>query len=315
MDKFQFVEGAWEKLSCAEVNHNEYALSLRIWPWHESLHETIQAHLQPAQVLAYALASSADKANATELFLALDATSIERAMKTLQSSLLAAFSQQPLNYALMPLAERNTRPRLMVFDMDSTLIQMECIDEIARQVGCYEQVSEITEAAMRGELDFSQSLRRRVALLNGLAEADFLKLTQQLPLTDGVLSVVEWARQNDCRIAVVSGGFVPFVEHLKQQLGLDFAFANQLEVTAERLTGEVLGEIVDGAKKREILIRLREQLGLSAAQVWAVGDGANDLLMLGEAGLGVAFDAKPKVRAEAFAVIDQADLSELLNLL
>ncbi|WP_144393956.1 phosphoserine phosphatase SerB [Pleionea sediminis] len=231
------------------------------------------------------------------------------------SKLREWLSSQSFNYALVASQHRFIKPKLMVFDMDSTLIQMECIDELARQCGFYDKVSEITERAMRGELDFSESLRERVALLDGLPLKVIDTLASSLPVTKGVNKVTNWAKTNNCKVAVVSGGFVPFVNQLKNDLGLDYAFANTLEENSGTLTGKVLGTIVDGHQKRNHLIEIRDSLGLKSEEVWAIGDGANDLPMMEAAGLGVAFDAKPKVRKEANASIYKPDMSQLITLL
>ncbi len=227
----------------------------------------------------------------------------------------ANLSDVPFNYAVQSTNESRVKPELLVFDMDSTLIQMECIDELARRCGFYDKVAAITESAMRGELDFAQSLRKRVALLKELPVSVIDDLAADLPFTQGVQAMAKWARQQGIHLAVVSGGFVPFVEALKRQLHFDFAHANTLEQKEGQLTGEVSGIIVDGERKKELLIEMREQLSLPAAAVWAIGDGANDLPMMHEAGLGIAFDAKPKVKAQAMAAIHQPDMLLLLQLL
>lgn len=224
-------------------------------------------------------------------------------------------SNSDLNYAIRQQKSVLVKPRLLVFDMDSTLIQMECIDELARRCGFYQQVAEITELAMQGKLDFSQSLKQRVALLKDLPLTEVTALASSLPVTSGVTDVVAWAKQNNAKIAVVSGGFIPFVEALKSQLQLDYAFANELEKSGSHLTGKLVGDIVDGEQKRNILLSLQEQLGLTQDEVWAIGDGANDLAMMSSAGLGVAFDAKPAVKKQASAAIVKPDMSELLKLL
>ncbi len=221
----------------------------------------------------------------------------------------------PFNYAVTTAQTRSVKPQLLVFDMDSTLIQMECIDELARRCGFYDKVAAITESAMRGELDFAQSLRKRVALLNGLSTSVIDELAADLPFTEGVRAMAEWAKPKGITLAVVSGGFVPFVEALKQALNFDYAYANTLEYKDDHLTGEVSGDIVDGERKKDLLINMREQLGLPREAVWAIGDGANDLPMMKEAGLGIAFDAKPKVKAQAMAAIHQPDMGSLLELL
>jgi phosphoserine phosphatase len=228
---------------------------------------------------------------------------------------VAQLVDAPFNYAVQPMATRIHRPELMVFDMDSTLIQMECIDELARRCGFYQQVAAITESAMRGELDFAQSLRKRVALLKGLPTSVIDQLACELPLTEGVETMANWARQQGIKLAIVSGGFVPFAESLQRKLQFDYAFANQLGQHNGHLTGEVIGPIVDGERKKSLLIDLRQQLKLSPESVWAIGDGANDLPMIHEAGLGIAFDAKPRVKAQAWSAIHSANFLPLLQLL
>ena len=189
--------------------------------------------------------------------------------------------------------------RLVVFDMDSTLIQMEVIDVLAERAGVGRQVSAITEAAMRGELDFAQSLRRRVALLEGLEESVLAEVAEELPLTEGAERVLSTLKRLGYKTGILSGGFDYFGLHLKGKLGIDYVFANRLEIANGRLTGRVAGEIVDGPKKATLLKQIAEAEGLSLAQTIAVGDGANDLPMLSVAGLGVAFHAKPIVREQA----------------
>ncbi|WMS89009.1 phosphoserine phosphatase SerB [Pleionea litopenaei] len=288
--------------------------SLRVWPLRQEHLVQIQKALQTLGIERFVLCTDS-VSEISELIIECSVDERQQGLSKIREMIVSELSKMDVNFALMDNAYRAIKPRLMVFDMDSTLIQMECIDEIARRCGCFEQVAEITERAMQGELDFAQSLRARVALLNGLPESEFLALTHSLPVTKGVTEMVAWAKAHQCQVAVVSGGFIPFVEALKNKLGLDYAFANELAVEQEKLTGEVVGEIVDGGRKRQILMALREELGLTEHEVWAVGDGANDLPMLAEAGLGVAFDAKPKVRAAAYAGIHKADMSELVKLL
>lgn len=205
--------------------------------------------------------------------------------------------------------------RLVAFDMDSTLIQTEVIDELAVAAGVGAEVSAITEAAMNGDLDFKQSLVRRVALLEGLEEKVLGEIAARLPLTSGAERLIRTLRSLGYRTAILSGGFSFFGNDLQRRLGIDFVYANELELKDGRLTGRVKGEIVDGARKAALLRELADQAGIRLEQTIAVGDGANDLPMLDAAGLGIAFHAKPKVRASAEQVISNLGLDGILYLI
>jgi phosphoserine phosphatase len=204
---------------------------------------------------------------------------------------------------------------LLVSDMDSTLITIECIDEIADMQGLKPQVAAITERSMRGELDFTESLKARVALLAGLPEAALASVyDERLQLMAGARELLAACREHGVKFMLVSGGFTYFTERLKAELNLDYCHANQLEIVDGKLTGRVIGDIVDGAAKRQLLIAQREALGLRAEQVIAMGDGANDLLMLAEAGVGVATHAKPVVRAQARYTLNHVGLDGIRHL-
>ena len=204
---------------------------------------------------------------------------------------------------------------LCVMDMDSTLISIECIDEIADMVGIKPQVAAITERAMQGELDFAQSLRERVALLKGLSEADLMRvLNERLKLNPGAKEWIETCKKNNITTLLVSGGFTFFAERVKAMLGLDYAVSNTLEIIDGRLTGRVLGDIVDAQVKANELIKLRDHLGLAATQTIAIGDGANDLKMMAVAGAGVAYHAKPVVQAQATYALNYNGLDGVINL-
>lgn len=204
--------------------------------------------------------------------------------------------------------------RLVAFDMDSTLIQGEVIDELAREAGVGEQVQAITESAMRGELDFQASFRRRVALLKGLPESALQNVIDRIPLTDGAERLVSTLKKLGYKTAILSGGFTFFGRVLQQKLGIDYLHANTLAIRDGVVTGEVVDTVVDGARKAQLLQELAQREGLSLEQVIAVGDGANDLPMLRLAGLGIAFRAKPVVRANAKQALNSLGLDGILYL-
>lgn len=205
--------------------------------------------------------------------------------------------------------------RMICFDMDSTLIQAECIDELAAEAGVGERVAAVTEAAMNGEIGFQESLRQRLALLEGLPESTLAEVAARLPLTDGAERLIKTLRSVGYKTAILSGGFTYFGEHLRKRLGIDYVYANELEIVDGKLTGNVLGEIVDGPRKAALLRELARREGIRLEQVVAVGDGANDLAMLEVAGLGIAFHAKPKVTASAEQSISTYGLDGILYLI
>lgn len=209
---------------------------------------------------------------------------------------------------------RRTR-RLVCFDMDSTLIEAEVIDELAAAAGVGEQVAEITERAMLGEIDFIQSFEQRVALLKGLS-ADVLQgIAERLPVTEGAERLIRNLRSLGYKTAILSGGFNYFGHYLQNKLGIDYVFANDLEIEDGKVTGRVTGQVVDGLRKADLLKELAEKEGIKLEQTIAVGDGANDLPMLSIAGLGIAFRAKPVVRKNAKNAISTLGLDGILYLL
>lgn len=205
--------------------------------------------------------------------------------------------------------------RLVAFDMDSTLIDAEIIDELARLRGVGDQVAAITQRAMRGEMDFSESFKRRVALLAGLSESVLDDVARSVTLTEGAERLVCTLSRYGFKTAILSGGFQYIGERLRDRLGIDYVFANELEIEDGRITGRVIGEVVDGDRKAELLRQIAAQEGISLEQVIAVGDGANDLPMLSIAGLGIAFRAKPIVKQSARHAISNLGLDGILYLL
>jgi phosphoserine phosphatase len=217
--------------------------------------------------------------------------------------------------AFVPWERRLTDYRLVVMDMDSTLITIECIDEIADQIGVKSQVASITEAAMRGELDFASALRRRVALLEGVPEESLQKVyDQRLQLSPGAESMLSSMRTAGLKTLLVSGGFTFFTDRLKARLNLDFTVANHLEVRGGRLTGQVLGAIIDAERKAVELREACQRIGCDVRQSIAMGDGANDLRMLAAAGVGIAYHAKPIVRQQATHSIQFCGLDAVIPL-
>lgn len=230
-------------------------------------------------------------------------------------ALIPLIDAEKLDWAFTEAGRKLSDFGLICFDMDSTLITIECIDELADFAGKKAEVSEVTEAAMRGEIDYRESLRRRLALLGGLDARVLARVYgERLLLSDGARELLEACQAAGLRTAILSGGFTYFTERLRIELGFDFATSNELEIAGGKLTGKVVGDIVDAAAKAHHLARLRDELGLRKDQVIACGDGANDLLMMAEAGLSVAFRAKPATRAKADVAINFGGLDALLNL-
>ncbi len=234
----------------------------------------------------------------------------------LQHADIAAYCfEHQIDFGFIPQGKRISDFGLVVMDMDSTLISIECIDEIADMQGLKPQVAAITESAMHGEIDFSESLRRRVALLKGLDERALQRVyDERLKLNPGAELMLAQLKQHGIKTLLVSGGFVFFTKRLKERLGLDFAHANELEIVNGKLTGEVSGKIMDAQGKADWLNRIRVELELKPEQVIAMGDGANDLKMMAEAGVSIAYHAKPVVRTQASYALSFVGLDGLVNL-
>ena len=232
--------------------------------------------------------------------------------KQMQEEFMTISAQQGLDISLQEDNMYRRCRRLVCFDMDSTLIGTECIDQLAERAGVGAQVREITASAMRGEIDFSESFRRRVALLKGLDESVMAEIAENLPITEGVGRMMTVLKRTGFKTAILSGGFTYFGNYLKQKFGFDYVYANNLEIVDGRLTGRYLGDIVDGHRKAEMLRLIAQFENIDIEQTIAVGDGANDLPMLTTAGLGIAFHAKPRVKESASQSISTIGLDGIL---
>lgn len=238
-------------------------------------------------------------------------TPVDRA--EMQSRFIQISSDEGFDISLQEDTMYRRCRRLICFDMDSTLIQTECIDQLAERAGVGDKVRAITERAMRGEIDFNESFRERVALLKGLDVSVMQDIADHLPITEGVGRMMEVLKRAGFKTAILSGGFTFFGDYLKRKFGFDYVYANELEVGADgKLTGNYVGDIVDGKRKAELLKLIAQVENVNIAQTIAVGDGANDLPMLSAAGLGVAFHAKPKVKATAKQSISTIGLDGVL---
>lgn len=233
----------------------------------------------------------------------------------MQSRFMTMASQEGFDISLQEDTMYRRSRRLICFDMDSTLIETEVIDELAIRAGVGDKVKEITERAMRGEIEFCESFRERVALLEGLDESVMKDIAEHLPITEGLDRLMEVLKRVGYKTAILSGGFTYFGNYLKQRFGFDYVYANELEIVDGKLTGRYLGDIVDGKRKAELLRLIAQVENVNIAQTIAVGDGANDLPMLATAGLGIAFHAKPKVKATAEQSLSTIGLDGILYFL
>ena len=234
----------------------------------------------------------------------------------MQAQLMHLSAEMAFDFSLQRDDMYRRSRRLICFDMDSTLIQTECIDELAVRAGVGDQVKAITESAMRGEIDFKESFTRRVALLKGLDVSVMQDIAEHLPITEGADRLMTVLKRCGYKIAILSGGFTYFGEYLQRRYGIDYVYANELEIDEEgKLTGRYVGDVVDGHRKAELLKLIAQVEKVNLAQTIAVGDGANDLPMISEAGLGIAFHAKPRVVANAKQSINTIGLDGVLYFL
>ena len=239
-----------------------------------------------------------------------------RDQKEMQGDLMHMSADMGIDFSFQKDNMYRRMRRLICFDMDSTLIQTECIDELADRAGVGDKVRAITESAMRGEIDFKESFTRRVALLKGLDASVMQEIAEKMPITEGADRLMSVLKRCGYKIAILSGGFTYFGEYLQRRYGIDYVYANELEIDENnKLTGRYVGEIVDGTRKAELLKLIAQVEKVNLAQTIAVGDGANDLPMLSEAGLGIAFHAKPRVVASAEQSINTIGLDGVLYFL
>ena len=230
-------------------------------------------------------------------------------------SIAAYCEQERIDYAFVPEARRFADLKLLAMDMDSTLITIECIDELGGIAGRKSEIAAITAQAMRGEIDYPQSLRRRIRLLTGLEEAALARVyDEMLKLTPGAETLLAACKRHGVKVLLVSGGFTFFTERLKARLGIDYTISNTLEIENGRLTGDLVGEVVDAEAKARKFRDVAAELAAAAHETVAIGDGANDLRMMAQAGISVAFRAKPLVRAQASCALNWSGLDAVINL-
>ena len=270
-------------------------------------------HIDAVRRLSAGISASANERSRASVEIALRGT--PEHPQALRMALLETAGEFRIDIAFQRDDVYRRNRRLVAFDMDSTLIETEVIDELAALAGCGEQVAAITRKAMAGQMDFTASLRQRVALLAGLDVSALDEVVARLPVTEGAEHLLHHLRRLGYKTAILSGGFQYVGEHLQRKLGIDYVHANHLQVAQGKLTGQVCGDIIDGARKAQLLRQIAADCDIELAQAIAVGDGANDLPMLAAAGLGIAFRAKPPVRATARQSISSLGLDGILYLL
>lgn len=276
--------------------------------------ERVKAELEHAGLIVNQQQTETIERHGLLSVLRIDVTSSRSSPTELGIISLALADQYELDVFIQPQVQRNISHGLICFDMDSTLIGQEVIDELAKEAGIGEQVAEITERAMQGELDFQRSFRARVALLKGLDANVLAKIADRLTINEGAQHLITTLKEQGFHTAIFSGGFQYFAEFLQKKLGIDEVHANTLDIQNGVVTGEVVGQIVDAERKAELLNTLATRLNLTLEQTITVGDGANDLPMLSAAGIGVAYHAKPLVRSQAQYAISHVGLDGVLAL-
>lgn len=311
-----------ERNPLEELQFSQENCQLQFLPrWTENLHTRVLCCVSPDGITAEFLSQLFEllgasvrglRALSKSGMVAIDVSVGHAVDDSLRLRLEHLSAQHTTDIALLELPTDRTPKRLVVFDMDSTLIGAEVIDELAVLAGVGDRVKAITARAMNGELNFDQSLTERVALLQGLDRGALQRVHDRLPVNPGVRGFLETTKALGFKTAIVSGGFTVFAEDLRRALDMDFVFANELEFTGDKLSGRVVGKIINAEEKARILEELARREGLALSQVVAIGDGANDLPMLARAGLGIAYHAKPKVRAAARLCLSHGPMTAIL---
>lgn len=299
--------GEWQRTNVTPVNGSRLVVSAQALTLHQL--QGIAGELKSTMTLSAFQANRFSQQFGETVVTAQAKVSDDEHLKT---TLATLSSRYDVDIALVDDAPELSQPGLLVMDMDSTVIQIECIDEIAKLAGVGEQVAEVTARAMRGELVFSESLISRVACLDGVEESKLAAIRDSIPLMPGLMNLLTVLKQHNWKIAIASGGFTYFADYLQTRLGLDAVRANVLEVIDGKLTGKVLGDIVDAQVKAQTVVTLAKEYGISSSQTVAMGDGANDLVMMAQSKLGVACHAKPVVNAQADVAVRLGGLHTML---
>ena len=309
-DKYQKLELSSSSLSVSSVDKNAITIndSLELVVFTDLSVKHFISLLNIAELTVLYAAKVNDRDQRTSIRFIVDNAALSAKKQITEYALSNGFEA-----CLIENAPSLNEPGLLVMDMDSTTIEIECIDEIAKLAGVGEQVSEVTERAMQGELDFAESLHERVATLAGSSESILAQVGDNLPLMPGLVELVATLKEHNWKVAVASGGFTYYTEILKELLNLDATQANVLEIIDGKLTGKVLGSITDAQVKADTLLKLAHDFSIAQQQTVAMGDGANDLVMMDAAYLGVAYKAKPIVLQQASTSINHSGLDTLLH--